>query len=89
MTFNLQHLEPIDYLIIGHVTQDVTPEGLRLGGTAAFSALTAHALGLRVGIVTACSPETDLSILDGISIIRHASDPVSYTHLTLPTINPV
>ncbi len=33
-------LEPVDYLVIGHVAHDLTPEGPRLGGTAAYSALT-------------------------------------------------
>jgi len=48
----LAHLEPVDYLVVGHITRDLTPDGPRIGGTAAYSALTAQALGLRVGIVT-------------------------------------
>lgn len=52
--YRIAPLETIDYLMIGHVTQDLTPSGPVLGGTAAYSALTARALGLRVGIVTAC-----------------------------------
>ena len=51
-------LEPVDYLVIGHVAHDLTPEGPRLGGTVAYSALTARALGLRVGVVTAAGEET-------------------------------
>lgn len=62
-------LEPVDYLVIGHVAHDLTPEGPRLGGTAAYSALTARALGLRVGIVTAAGPETSLAPLGDIPII--------------------
>src|SRR6185436_14979600 len=62
--------EPVDYLVIGHVAHDLTSEGPRLGGTAAYSALTARALGLRVGIVTASGPETSLGALDGIPIIN-------------------
>ncbi len=53
--FELVPLEPVDYLVIGHLTEDLTPAGPRLGGTAAFSALTARALGLRVGVVSALS----------------------------------
>ena len=45
-------LEPIDYLMIGHLTVDETMQGLRLGGTAAYSAMMARSLGLKVGIVT-------------------------------------
>jgi len=66
---SLIHLEPVDYLVLGHVAHDLTPEGWRLGGTAAYAALTARALGLKVGVVTACGPETTLEGLQGISVI--------------------
>lgn len=66
---NLITLEPVDYLVIGHVAHDLTPEGPRLGGTAAYSALTAKALGLRVGILTASGPETSLAPLGDIPVI--------------------
>ena len=66
---NLIAWEPVDYLVIGHVAHDLTPEGPRLGGTAAYSALTAQALGLRVGIVTASGPETSLAPLGNIPVI--------------------
>jgi len=66
---DLVALEPVDYLVIGHVAHDLTPEGSRLGGTAAYSALTARALGLRVGIVTASGAETSLDALNGIPVI--------------------
>jgi len=66
-------LEPVDYLVIGHVAHDLTPEGPRLGGTAAYSALTARALGLRVGILTAAGPETSLDALKDIPTISLAS----------------
>lgn len=63
-------IEPIDYLVIGHVTQDVIPGGFALGGTAAYSALTAAALGLRVGVVTSCAHDLALPELEGIQVIR-------------------
>jgi sugar/nucleoside kinase (ribokinase family) len=66
---NLVALEPVDYLVIGHVAHDLTPEGPRLGGTAAYSALSAQALGLRVGIVTASGPETSLAPVGDIPIV--------------------
>jgi sugar/nucleoside kinase (ribokinase family) len=62
-------LEPVDYLVIGHVAHDLAPEGPRLGGTAAYSALTARALGMRVGIVTAAGPETSLAPLKDIPVV--------------------
>jgi len=67
-------IEPIDYLVIGHITQDVTPNGLRLGGTATYSALTAKAIGLRPGIVTCHHKDLDLAPLAGIPIISHYSE---------------
>jgi sugar/nucleoside kinase (ribokinase family) len=66
---DLAALEPVDYLVIGHVAHDLTSEGPRLGGTVAYAALTAQALGLRVGIVTASGPETSLAPLGDIPVI--------------------
>ena len=62
-------LEPVDYLVIGHVAHDLTPTGPRLGGTVAYSALTAKALGLRVGVVTASGRETSLEALNDIQVV--------------------
>lgn len=67
-------LEPVDYLVIGHVARDLTPQGPKLGGTVAYSALTARALGLRVGIVTAAGADVPLEALDGIPVVSLESD---------------
>lgn len=50
-------LEPIDYLLIGHVTADIAPGSRQLGGTVSYGASTAHAFGLRVGILTSAIPD--------------------------------
>lgn len=71
--YNLVPLEPVDYLVIGHVTHDLTPSGARLGGTAAYSALTARALGMRVGVLTASGAETDLDALRDILVVSAPS----------------
>ncbi|MGA7193920.1 MAG: PfkB family carbohydrate kinase [Anaerolineales bacterium] len=63
-------LQPVDYLVIGHITQDLTRDGPRLGGTATYSALTARALGLRVGVVTSANKSTSLKTFDAIQILR-------------------
>lgn len=42
----------IDFLTIGHITHDLTPDGFRLGGTASFAAATALRLGRRPGVLT-------------------------------------
>ncbi len=66
---SLVPLEPVDYLVIGHLSCDITPDGPRLGGTAAYAALTGYALGLRVGVVTAWGGEVPLDVLDGIKVL--------------------
>ncbi|MBV9786650.1 MAG: ribokinase [Chloroflexi bacterium] len=65
----------IDYVVIGHICADLQPDGsTRLGGTALFAALTAHCLGLRTAILTACAPDFDLSAIpEGVQIFRQPS----------------
>jgi sugar/nucleoside kinase (ribokinase family) len=63
-------LETIDYLAIGHLTRDLTPEGARLGGSVAYAARTAKALGLRVGVLTAWGEEMPGTELDGIAVVN-------------------
>ncbi len=63
----------LDYLAIGHIARDLTPEGARLGGTATYAALTACALGLRAGLLTATADDADLSPLNGLTIYRQPS----------------
>jgi sugar/nucleoside kinase (ribokinase family) len=70
----LEPLQPVDYLMIGHIAQDLTPNGPRLGGTAAFSALTARAMGLRVGIVTSWASELPLGPLQSIPVISYPTE---------------
>jgi len=65
-------LNPVDYLVIGHLACDLTPDGPVLGGTISYSALTARALGLRVGIVSAGGDDISLAPLDGIQLVRAA-----------------
>ncbi len=63
-------MEPVDYLAIGHITIDDTPSGPRIGGSAAYAALTARAFGLRAGILTAWGAELPAEELDGIAILN-------------------
>lgn len=61
----------VDYLIIGHVSRDLTPSGYVAGGTAVFSARVAQALGCRTAVLTSTALDYDLDeILPGISIHR-------------------
>lgn len=58
-----------DLLLIGHIAHDRTPHGPQLGGTVAYAALTAAALGLRVAVVTSARPgDPVLAGLDGIAL---------------------
>jgi hypothetical protein len=72
----LTSLQPVDYLVIGHLTKDLTPQGPRLGGTASYAALTAQALGLRVGVVTSWAADLPVNSLRGLPI---ASFPAEQT----------
>ncbi len=67
---SLVPLEPVDYLVIGHVTEDITRTGRRLGGTAAYAALTARRFGLRVGILTSVGETTSLEALGDIPVLN-------------------
>jgi len=63
----LTTLDPIDYLLIGHVTADLqADQSISLGGTASFSGLTAARLGHNVGLVTSCASDLQLDPLIGI-----------------------
>lgn len=82
----IQAIAPIDYLIIGHITQDITATGLVLGGTASYAGLTARSFGIRVGIVTSCRLDLDLHLMDGITIIRKPSKVTStFENIYTPT----
>ncbi len=48
-----QRMRTPDYLVIGHITADIQPDGsCVLGGTALYSAITAAHLGARVAVLT-------------------------------------
>nr|MBA3530688.1 carbohydrate kinase [Ardenticatenales bacterium] len=65
----------VDYLIIGHVTQDITPRGPQLGGTALYAAATAQRLGWQVGLVTRAPATLDIEgALPGLQLHRLETD---------------
>jgi sugar/nucleoside kinase (ribokinase family) len=53
-----------DYLLIGHITADLTPSGRMAGGTVSYAARTAAAFGLRVALLTSARP--DEPVLDAV-----------------------
>ncbi|MBI5303841.1 MAG: ribokinase [Chloroflexi bacterium] len=68
----------IDFLVIGHVVQDVVPNGYTVGGTTTYSSITARNLGRKPGIATRLAPDFVLPpVLRDIDVHRVAS-----THTT-------
>ncbi len=66
---------PPTFLPVGHFCYDVVPNGYVLGGSAAYSTITARNLGCRACAVTAVSANFDRQnrLLDGINVIYHES----------------
>jgi sugar/nucleoside kinase (ribokinase family) len=61
----------IDYLVVGHVTHDLNPNGPVAGGTVTYSSRVAQALGCRTAVVTSAARDLDLDqIFPGMVIIR-------------------
>jgi hypothetical protein len=67
-------IEPIDYLVIGHITQDIVPGGITPGGTVSYASLTALSFGLRVGAYTSITPDAVLPDLSKIQIINQPTE---------------
>ena len=63
-----------DFVVIGHVVQDLIPGGWRWGGPAIFAACQAQRLGLRTGIITRAEPNMlqELS-LPGVAVTGRPS----------------
>ena len=69
-----------DYLVIGTVCQDLTDKGFMIGGTVAYSGLTARNLGLRTGAITSFADDFAVAqMLPGIQALRQPS-PVTTTY---------
>lgn len=64
----------IDFLVVGHIVQDVVPDGYTIGGTATYIAITARNLGRQPGIVTRLAPDFVLpKVLHDVQVARVAS----------------
>ncbi len=77
-----------DYLLIGHVTADLTPRGRVAGGTVSYAVRTAHAFGLRVAVLTSTMPGDP--VLDEIRPYTHemivlpAAETTTYENIYTP-----
>lgn len=78
-----------DYVTIGHLTIDHTPDGPRLGGTVVYSALAAARFGARAVILSCCNLEQlpqpvaeELAIVseDVELVIQGAADTTAFTN---------
>ncbi|GAB4470703.1 MAG: PfkB family carbohydrate kinase [Anaerolineales bacterium] len=86
MIYSLENPQPIDYLLVGHLTCDVVNEGCRLGGSVAYAALTAKALGMRVGIITSHAEDLSLDPLISIPIVHLPSvKTTTFSNLETPS----
>jgi sugar/nucleoside kinase (ribokinase family) len=52
-------MERPDYLLVGHVTIDLTPAGPVAGGAVVYAGRAAQAIGCRVAAVTSAAPDYD------------------------------
>ena len=59
-----------EYVVIGHLTRDIQPDGSILpGGTVTYAAVTARNLGRTVGVITSSGPDVDLGeVFEGIEV---------------------
>jgi 1D-myo-inositol 3-kinase len=63
------------YLTIGHICQDVLPDGWMFGGAATYSARAAHALSCHVQVLTSLRADVDVRpALADIEVLRLRSD---------------
>jgi sugar/nucleoside kinase (ribokinase family) len=63
--------ETPDFLVVGHVVQDLVVDGggWRLGGAVAYASLLARNLGLRTAVLTSCADDVRLGeMLTGIEV---------------------
>ena len=65
-----------EFVVAGHVVQDLLPEGgWRIGGAAAYASLFARNLGLRTAVLTSCADDFPLAeLLPGIDVHRVPSE---------------
>lgn len=77
-----------DYLLIGHMTADLFPDGRQPGGTVSYATRTATAFGLRVALLT--SAAADEPLLESLTpysevVSIPAAETTTYENIYLPT----
>ena len=77
-----------DYLLIGHMTADLTPQGRLPGGTVSYATRTAAAFGLRVALLTSAAagdPLLESLTPYGEFVSIPAPETTTYENIYLPT----
>jgi len=79
-----------ELLVLGHVTRDETPHGLRLGGTGAYAALAAARLGVTTALVTVAPTDDPLlaALRDVPNLLLHVVPDVAMTTFSLDDTGP-
>lgn len=58
-----------DFLAIGHVAKDLTPDGHRIGGAVTYGSITAREMGVKTAAVAGVGPGIDMtSVLQGVPV---------------------
>jgi sugar/nucleoside kinase (ribokinase family) len=66
----------IDYLLIGHVSTDLTPDGPKPGGAVTFASRVAHVLDYKTAVLTSAAPDYDLisALPEGVEVVSLPAD---------------
>ena len=59
-----------DFVVVGNVARDVTPDGWLPGGTAVYAAAVARGLGRHVGLVTAATEDVAVALPADVEVVR-------------------
>jgi sugar/nucleoside kinase (ribokinase family) len=63
------------YLAIGHICQDLLPDGWMFGGAATYSSRMAHALGCQVQVVTSLRADVDVRpALADVEVVNYPAE---------------
>jgi hypothetical protein len=57
-----------EYLLIGHIAHDETPNGPKLGGTVSYASAAVMAMGADAAIVTSAHPQEE--VLSALPAVR-------------------
>ncbi len=74
---------PPDFLSIGHMAKDLTPDGHVIGGAVTYASLTAQALGLTPALVTSVGRDVDpgRSLADVLRLVVTSRETTSFKNV--------